>query len=72
MESYNQIHNLPETQSLTRNLCHPTTTWDTATTLHVTDNIASFHIIVKPVAPTTQLEFALKWQSLELPTKPQP
>ena len=71
----NQIHYLPETQSLTRMLWHPTKTWDTAkisTTLCATDHIASFHIVAKAVAPTTQLEFAPKWQPLKLPTKPQP
>ena len=29
-------------------------------------------IVAKPVAPTIQLEFAPKWQPLELPTKSQP
>ena len=60
---------------INKNPMPPNQTWDTvriSTTLHATDNIASSHIVAKPVAPTTQLEFAPKWQPLELPTKPQP
>ena len=67
----NQIHNLLETQPLTKILQQPLQTEDTAlimANLHATSNTAGLPIVAKPVVAITRPKFTSNQQPLKLPT----